>query len=102
MDCSTCHDTHRDDHGDAAAYSQRCQSCHAIANHNFCTIPNQANIAGFAQNCTKCHMPAQASDIIKVRTGETHKTGETQENTSIFMVNHRIAVYPPTSRSTRN
>jgi hypothetical protein len=89
MDCSTCHDTHRDLHGDVdAAYSRRCQSCHSAANHNFCTIPNQQHIAGFGNSCTKCHMPAQASDIIKV------KTAETNGNTAIFMVNHHIAIYP--------
>jgi hypothetical protein len=37
-------------------------------------------------------MPAQASDIIKV------KTTETNPNTSIFMINHRIAVYPGESK----
>jgi hypothetical protein len=36
-------------------------------------------------------MPAQASNIIRVKTGEAGR------DTSIFMVNHRIAVYPEES-----
>jgi hypothetical protein len=41
-------------------------------------------------------MPAQPSNIIKV------KTTEANGNTAIFMVNHRIAVYPEESKEIIN
>ena len=91
MECTTCHNPHVNDHGDVAAYSKRCQTCHSEANHNLCGLTGSVNTAYLQTNCTTCHMPAQASDIIKVKTAETHG------NTAIYMVNHRIAVYPDES-----
>jgi hypothetical protein len=92
MDCSTCHNTHVNDHGDWAAYAQRCQGCHSDANHNFCKMADARNTAFLKANCTRCHMPSQPSVIIKV------KTGGMSTQTPIFMINHRIAVYPEESK----
>ncbi len=92
MDCNTCHNIHVDDHDDFAGIARRCQGCHSAANHNFCKMADSVD-AGFLQaNCTTCHMPAQASGIIKV------KTTETTPDTAIYMINHRIAVYPAASQ----
>jgi len=96
MDCSTCHNTHIDDQGDYAAYARRCQGCHNTENHNFCKIADARNISFLKRNCTSCHMPAQPSNIIKVRTAEA------SGNSAIFMVNHRIAVYPEASKAILN
>lgn len=87
MDCFTCHNTHVNDHGNYTQYAQHCQSCHSAANHNFCKMADSTNISFLKNNCTRCHMPEQPSNIIKV------KTSEAEVQTSIFMVNHRIAVY---------
>jgi hypothetical protein len=92
MDCSTCHDTHVNDHGNYAGYAQRCQSCHSMDKHNFCKIADAQNISFLKANCTKCHMPEQPSEIIKARVAGAN------ENTAIFMANHRIAVYPEESK----
>jgi hypothetical protein len=92
MDCSTCHDTHVNDHGDWAAYARRCQTCHSETNHNFCKIADASNIGFLKLNCSRCHMPSQPSEVIRVRTGETGA------HTPIFMINHRIAIYPEESR----
>ena len=92
MDCSTCHDTHVNDHGDWAAYAQRCQTCHSETNHNFCKIADAANTGFLKQNCTRCHMPSQPSDVIKV------KAGAGDAHTPIYMINHRITIYPEESR----
>jgi hypothetical protein len=91
MECTTCHNPHLNDHGDVAAYSRRCQTCHSVASHNLCKLTGRVNTAYLQTNCTTCHMPTQASDIIKVRTAEANA------NTAIYMVNHRIAVYPEVS-----
>ncbi|HWB92442.1 MAG TPA: multiheme c-type cytochrome [Puia sp.] len=87
MDCSTCHNTHIDDHGNYARYARLCQKCHTPGSAHFCKLADNKNIFYLEQNCTKCHMPEQASDLIKV------KTAETGANTSVYMVNHRIAIY---------
>lgn len=92
MDCSTCHDPHAGDHHDYTAYARRCQGCHSPDNHNFCKIANDQNLSFIERSCTRCHMPAQASGIIRV------KTGEAARDTSVFMVNHLIAVYPEESK----
>jgi cytochrome c554/c'-like protein len=91
MDCATCHNTHINNHGNYAQYAQHCQSCHSDANHNFCKKADSSNITFIKDNCTRCHMPEQPSNIIKV------KTSETKMNTAILMVNHKIAVYPEES-----
>jgi Cytochrome c554 and c-prime len=88
MDCSTCHDTHANDRGNFAQYAQHCQSCHAEGGDHFCKMADSSNIAFLRNNCSKCHMPEQRSNIIIVKTS----TGGV--NTAISMINHRIAVYP--------
>jgi hypothetical protein len=92
MDCSTCHNTHANQRGNLAAYAQRCQTCHTEAGHNFCKLANAQNIDYMRINCTRCHMPAQGSTIIKV------KTTSAGADTAVFMTNHRIAVYPAVFR----
>jgi hypothetical protein len=87
MDCSTCHNTHINDRGNFAGYAQRCQTCHTEAGHNFCKMANAQNIAFLRTNCTRCHMPAQSSNVIRVKTA-----GEGGD-AAVFMINHRIAVY---------
>ena len=88
MDCATCHNTHINDRGSYAQYAQHCQSCHSLGNHNFCKMADSSNISFLKDNCTKCHMPEQSSNIIMV------KTSKSKMNTPISMINHRIAVYP--------
>ncbi len=88
MDCSSCHDTHINDHGNYKLYAQRCMACHSEANHNFCKMANVSNMAFIKNNCTKCHMPAQPSKAIVV------KSSETGLSIASSVVNHHIAVYP--------
>ena len=92
MDCATCHNTHANDRGNYAQYARHCQSCHSTVNHNFCKMADTSNIFFLKNNCTRCHMPEQPSNIIMV------KTSKTRMDTSILMVNHRIAVYPEESK----
>ena len=92
MDCATCHNTHINDRGNKISYAQKCMTCHTDASHNFCKIANASNISFLKNNCTTCHMPQQASNVIKMKITETGK------NKSILMVNHRIAVYTDESK----
>jgi hypothetical protein len=89
MDCMTCHNTHVNDHGNVATYSQKCMNCHNAVNHNTCTMKQSA---AMKNNCIDCHMPAQASGAIMVQTA-------TEKNTTPYLVHtHRIAVYPEETR----
>ena len=59
MTCVTCHDVHQPQR-DAAAFSQRCLSCHqAQSCGQFKTLGSK--IAG---RCVDCHMPLQTSNLI--------------------------------------
>ena len=59
MTCVTCHDVHQPQR-DAAAFSQRCLSCHQVQScGRFKTLGSQ--IAG---RCVDCHMPLQTSNLI--------------------------------------
>ncbi len=92
MDCSTCHNTHINDRGNYIRYAQRCQGCHTIAGHNFCKMADSSNMAFLKNNCTRCHMPGQPSNVIMV------KTAAGKINTPVSMINHRIAIYPVESK----
>ncbi|MBS1934285.1 MAG: hypothetical protein JST96_09830 [Bacteroidetes bacterium] len=92
MDCSTCHNTHVNDRGNYAQYAERCQTCHSEANHNFCKMADSLDRSFVRNNCTKCHMPEQSSNIIK------GKTSDEGMQTAVQMVNHRIAIYPEESQ----
>ena len=87
MNCSSCHDPHKDATGDLAFYSQKCMGCHSEANHNFC--PMAASLgASIKNNCIDCHMPKKPSEAIRFQLA-----GDPL-NSSYLLRTHRIAVYP--------
>jgi Cytochrome c554 and c-prime len=92
IDCSTCHNTHVNDRGNFAGYASHCMGCHTEAGHNFCKLADSVNVSFLKTNCTRCHMPAQASAAILVRASGSRLS------TPCFVVNHRIAVYPAESK----
>jgi hypothetical protein len=59
MSCTTCHDVHAPER-EAAAYSDRCLTCHQPQNCG--EYPKLGST--IAQNCIDCHMPVQESDLI--------------------------------------
>ncbi|WP_448702432.1 cytochrome c3 family protein [Mucilaginibacter sp. AW1-3] len=88
MDCMSCHNTHVNDRGNVAMYSQKCMNCHNTANHNTCTVKQ---VAARKANCIDCHMPEKAS-AIAVQTA-------TERNITPYLVRtHLIAVYPEESK----
>lgn len=59
MNCSTCHDVHKQDPG-LAAMSQHCLSCHEVR-----SSPTHAKVgADIAKNCIDCHMPRLQSKVV--------------------------------------
>jgi hypothetical protein len=91
LDCSTCHNTHMNERGLVDIYNGHCLSCHSTRNH-FCTIATDSNIVFISNNCTRCHMPEQASNVIRVQASSNSTLA-----ILTLVVNHRIAIYPEES-----
>ncbi len=87
MDCTTCHDVHKNQSTNLALYSQKCMNCHNEANHNFCKMAPKLG-AAMKNNCIDCHMPLKPSSIISVAASH----GEKQ--VPYLVRTHRIAIYP--------
>jgi len=88
LDCSTCHNTHVNERGISNVFNGHCQECHSPGNH-FCTTATDSNIVFIKNNCTRCHMPEQASNVIRVQ-----EAANTNNAIPTLVRNHRIAIYP--------
>ena len=65
MTCSTCHNSHENERGNTALFSQHCMSCHNKNKGNFCKLTHSSDEL-LKQNCIDCHMPLQSSKAIAV------------------------------------
>ncbi len=88
MDCSTCHDTHKNTRGNDALYTQKCLDCHNSPNHSSCKMAGQISATVLKTNCIKCHMPALTTKAISVQVSD--KLPPIQ----FYVHTHRIAIYP--------
>jgi hypothetical protein len=88
MDCSTCHDTHQNMHGNDALYTQKCLSCHNSPNHTYCKLTNTLSAAALKTGCISCHMPALPTRAISVQVAANSRPVQ------FFVHTHHIAVYP--------
>lgn len=99
LDCVTCHNTHANERGNLALYSQKCMDCHRSieppgeqpGDHlwKHPDLKTKAlNAVMLANNCIDCHMPKQPSRAITFRV-----SGQIQ-TTPYLLRTHRIAVYP--------
>ena len=86
MTCSTCHNTHENERGKTALFSQRCIGCHNTNDEKFKTLTH-SQINNVEKNCIDCHMPAQPSKAIAV-----FLQGEETPKTSLLR-SHFIGVY---------
>ena len=82
MDCSTCHNNHKNERNDATVYTQRCMNCHTAQDHNFCKLTGRLDMAVLKANCISCHMPALPSKAI------------INEQKSVLVHTHHVAIYP--------
>ena len=71
MDCSTCHDVHRNEYKNPKLFSSKCMNCHNGNDHTECTMKTSRNIVK-SDNCIDCHMPVLASKkiLLNVKSGE--------------------------------
>lgn len=87
MNCSTCHQVHGQEEGNAQLYSQRCMSCHNGKEHPVCTMPATRGLV-LSNNCIDCHMPELPSQKIRLQLSDSGKVVANLVRT------HRIAIYP--------
>jgi hypothetical protein len=87
LTCNTCHNTHENERGKLAVFSERCMSCHNTERNNFCTVKNIPT-AALNENCINCHMPVGQSKSIVVFT-----EGSETPKAALFR-SHFISVYP--------
>lgn len=66
MTCNTCHNTHENERGKTALFSQRCVSCHKSSDHSNLSELGQKSGAVINTNCIDCHMPEKPSRAIAV------------------------------------
>ena len=90
--CSTCHNTHENERGNLAVFSQRCMSCHNPDKANFCTMASSLGKAAIIGNCIDCHMPNKPSQVLNVKTQDedAHKPA--------VIRSHFISIYPSESK----
>jgi hypothetical protein len=89
MTCVTCHNSHENEKGNVALFSQRCLSCHNNSHDAGMTCKMTSTLgAVINQNCTRCHMPEQPSMAIAVLLqGNSFPVPAT-------MHTHLIKIYP--------
>ncbi len=87
MTCTTCHNPHRNERTDLAAFSQRCMNCHSPGHANLCKLTKTIG-PSISANCIDCHMPLRPSlSITELLPG--HNTP-----TAAMIRSHLIKIYP--------
>jgi len=68
LTCNTCHNSHENEKGNAAVFSQRCISCHNDKHQDAVLCKMTASLSAGILNraCISCHMPEQPSMAIAV------------------------------------
>jgi len=92
MDCSSCHNVHKEEIKAPELFSMRCMNCHNENLHNNCTLPEVKN-KSLTSNCIDCHMPVLPSNQIFLQLDDPKKS------TPDFVRTHRIAIYPDATKA---
>lgn len=86
MNCSSCHNPHRNERNNLRVFSQRCMECHNTRVRSFCKMTS-VPAATLAENCIDCHMPALPSGrITLLANGEVSPVADSIRT-------HLIAIY---------
>ncbi|MBK6380548.1 MAG: hypothetical protein IPF72_12870 [Chitinophagaceae bacterium] len=91
MTCSSCHNTHENQRGEAALFSSKCISCHS-SNTTAIKTPTHLLVKGIEQKCINCHMPALESRAIAV-----YLQGEEKPRAALVR-SHFIGIYPDVTK----
>lgn len=90
LQCNTCHNTHRQEHGNIALFSARCMQCHTEDSPSFCKM-KQLPATVLEKNCIDCHMPVKKSKMLTVEN-------DNEKNMPATLRSHFITVYPGESQ----
>lgn len=91
MDCSSCHNVHRNEVNDPVLFSSRCMTCHQENSPDACTFNPPKGLV-LSKNCIDCHMPLLASRKIFLQMDNP------RNSTSDLVRTHRIAIYKDISK----
>lgn len=86
MDCTSCHNPHKNQRGDTSHFNQKCVACHT-SNTIICS-EQTSRMAEMENNCIACHMPVSASQAMKVQLDNTDSL-----ETSFYIRSHLIKIY---------
>ena len=87
MTCNTCHNSHENERGNLALFSQRCVSCHK-EEHKSIPGLSAAQASTITANCIDCHMPSKPSRTLTLFLNQ-------QETPAVaFVRSHYISNYP--------
>lgn len=84
MDCTTCHNPHKNQRGQTQTFNQKCMECHDGMKNTECSSPNSRMPN---TNCINCHMPLLPSTNMFVETGLM------AEKRAVKVRSHWIKVY---------
>lgn len=90
MDCSSCHDVHKDEAKNSRLFSQRCMNCHN--RKDTCRFRPDNGLV-LSDNCIDCHMPAMASAKI------TFKMEQDKAAIPDLVRTHRVGIYLAETRA---
>jgi Cytochrome c554 and c-prime len=86
LTCNSCHNSHKNEKGNTALFSQRCIACHNTTETAFQT-PSHKQVIAIDKNCIDCHMPVQQSRAIAVKLQDEEKMSAS------LIRSHFISVY---------
>jgi hypothetical protein len=91
MTCISCHNTHENENGKTALFSQRCMTCHSEGHGKLCKMTTAIG-PSITKNCIDCHMPKQPSHAVAVYLEGSDTP------TPALMRTHYIKVYQEESK----
>ncbi len=93
MDCTTCHNPHKNQRGNTAYFNQKCMACHS-GSTPICSVES-SKMEHMGNNCIACHMPVTPSEAMKVQLNSTDSL-----ETSFYIRSHLIKIYAEEVSST--
>jgi len=86
MDCSTCHNPHKNQRGKSEQFNLKCISCHSTG--SVVCAASESEVIHMGNNCITCHMPVSPSQSMTVQLNENDSL-----ETSFYIRTHLIGIY---------
>lgn len=90
MNCSTCHNPHKNERGRLKHFSEKCMGCHQDSPIHKFNLEDQMK-----NNCIDCHMPLLSSSVVTFK--ELDEKDKTKAD-SLTVRTHKIGVYHDVSK----